>query len=99
MENMGRDVLGRGVDFYGSRYNCGGDIGADQGRNRIWRRTSDSGNGICTEKWRITGVLCAALLLCGIYSGLQLLVFKKKRDTEIPFAPFLLVGYLGGILL
>ena len=55
VENMGRDVLGRGVDFYGSRYNCGGDIGADQGRNRIWRRTSDSGNGICTEKWRITG--------------------------------------------
>ena len=47
----------------------------------------------------LLGVLCAALLLCGIYSGLQLLVFKKKRDTEIPFAPFLLVGYLGGILL
>ena len=55
MENMGRNVLGRWADFYGSRYNCGGDIGADQGGNRIWRRTSDSGNGICTEKWRITG--------------------------------------------
>lgn len=26
-----------------------------RGGNRIWRRTSDSGNGICTEKWRITG--------------------------------------------
>ena len=40
-----------------------------------------------------------ALLLCGIYAGLQLCVFKKKRDEEIPFAPFLLAGYLGGMFL
>ena len=44
-------------------------------------------------------MLCLALLLCGIYAGFQLCVFKKKRDTEIPFAPFLMLGYLGGILL
>ena len=81
MENMGRNVLGRWADFYGSRYNCGGDMGS------------------VLKSGELLGVLCAALLLCGIYSGLQLLVFKKKRDTEIPFAPFLLVGYLGGILL
>ena len=99
MENMGRNVLGRWADFYGSRYNCGGDIGADQGGNRIWRRTSDSGNGICTEKWRITGSTLRCAFAVWNLSGLQLLVFKKKRDTEIPFAPFLLVGYLGGILL
>ena len=55
--------------------------------------------GSVLKSGELLGVLCAALLLCGIYSGLQLLVFKKKRDTEIPFAPFLLVGYLGGILL
>lgn len=47
----------------------------------------------------LLGILCLALLLCGIYAGLQLCVFKKKRDTEIPFAPFLLAGYLGGIFL
>ena len=47
----------------------------------------------------LLGTLCLALLLCGIYAGLQLCVFKKKRDTEIPFAPFLLAGYLGGIFL
>lgn len=47
----------------------------------------------------LLGTLCMALLLCGIYAGLQLWVFKKKRDTEIPFVPFLLAGYLGGILL
>ena len=37
--------------------------------------------------------------LLGIHAGLQLCVFKKKRDEEIPFAPFLLAGYLGGMFL
>ena len=43
-------------------------------------------------------ILCLSFLLCGIYAGLQLGLLKKKRNTEIPFVPFLLVGYLGGIL-
>lgn len=55
--------------------------------------------GSVLKSRELLGILLAALLLCGIYSGLQLLVFKKKRDTEIPFAPFLLAGYLGGVLL
>lgn len=55
--------------------------------------------GSVLKSGELLGILFAALLLCGIYSGLQLLVFKKKRDTEIPFAPFLLAGYLGGVFL
>lgn len=47
----------------------------------------------------LMGILCLSFLLCGIYAGLQLCVLKKKRNTEIPFAPFLLAGYLGGIFL
>lgn len=47
----------------------------------------------------LAGILCAAFLLCGIYAGIQLLVLKKQRDMEIPFAPFLLAGYLGGVFL
>lgn len=47
----------------------------------------------------LAGVLCFALLLCGICSGFQLLVLKKERNREIPFAPFLLAGYLGGVFL
>lgn len=99
MENMGRNVLGRWADFYGSRYNCGGDIGADQGEIGFGDGLLILAMGSVLKSGELLGVLSAALLLCGIYSGLQLLVFKKKRDTEIPFAPFLLVGYLGGILL
>ena len=40
-----------------------------------------------------------ALLLCGIYSGIEYLMLKKSRSEEIPFVPFLLIGYLGGIFL
>ena len=47
----------------------------------------------------LIGILFAAFLLCGIYSGIQLLVLKKQRDIEIPFVPFLLAGYLGGVFL
>ena len=47
----------------------------------------------------LMGILCMAMLLCGIYAGLQLCVFKKARNEEIPFAPFLLAGYMGGIFL
>ena len=65
---------------------------------RIWEGTFWADGLISMGAGTIAAVI-SALLLCGIYSGLQLLVFKKKRDTEIPFAPFLLVGYLGGILL
>ena len=35
----------------------------------------------------------------GIYSGIEYLMLKKSRSEEIPFVPFLLIGYLGGIFL
>ena len=47
----------------------------------------------------LAGILCGALLLCGIYSGIEYLMLKKSRSEEIPFVPFLLIGYLGGIFL
>ena len=47
----------------------------------------------------LAGILCGALLLCGIYSGIEYLMLKKSRSEEIPFVPFLLIGYFGGIFL
>lgn len=47
----------------------------------------------------LAGILGGALLLCGIYSGIEYLILKKSRSEEIPFVPFLLIGYLGGIFL
>lgn len=42
----------------------------------------------------MTGMLC-----CGVWSGILLAVCRKGRKTEIPFVPFLLLGYMGGVWL
>ena len=55
--------------------------------------------GSVLEAGELAGILCGALLLCGIYSGIEYLMLKKSRSEEIPFVPFLLIGYLGGIFL
>lgn len=86
-DQAGASLAGRDY-FHGNRSIYNFDR-FDQRRNgRIWRRIVDTDNG-----------LCAALLLCGIYSGIEYLMLKKSRSEEIPFVPFLLIGYLGGIFL
>lgn len=42
-------------------------------------------------------MLMLGLLLASAWSGYLLIFRKKGRNTEIPFLPFLLLGYLGGI--
>ena len=45
-------------------------------------------------------VMIFAALLCGaVWAGIMLMIFRKKGRTEIPFVPFLLLGYLGGFLI
>lgn len=44
-------------------------------------------------------MLLLGLLGSSIWALVLLAVFRKGRKTEIPFVPFLLLGYLGGILL
>ena len=41
----------------------------------------------------LTGLLCCSL--CGI---LLLLLPVRKKKVELPFVPFLLVGYIGGLM-
>ena len=38
-------------------------------------------------------------LLAAACSGVLLLVFRKSRKTEIPLVPFLLLGYVGGMVI
>ena len=45
------------------------------------------------------GLLLGALFLCACCSAGLLLARRVNRKTGIPFAPFLLAAYLGGILL
>lgn len=42
---------------------------------------------------------CIGMLLAAAYSGVLMLVFRKNRKTEIPLVPFLLLGYVGGVII
>lgn len=42
---------------------------------------------------------CIGMLAVAVYAGILLIICRKGRKTEIPLVPFLLMGYLGGLLL
>ena len=42
---------------------------------------------------------CIGMLLAAACSGVLLLVFRKNKKTEIPLVPFLLLGYVGGMVI
>lgn len=44
-------------------------------------------------------MIFAAFLCCAVWAWIMLMIFRKKGRTEIPFVPFLLLGYLGGLLI
>lgn len=44
-------------------------------------------------------VLLLALFLAAFWAGFLMLICHRKRDYEFPFVPFLLLGYIGRILL
>ena len=94
-DQAGASLAGRDY-FHGNRsiYNLisGGMVGFGDGL-LILTMGSVLGAG------ELAGILGGALLLCGIYSGIEYLILKKSRSEEIPFVPFLLIGYLGGIFL
>lgn len=55
--------------------------------------------GTAMDTGAYLGALLRGILLAAAWSGTLLAVFRKDRKTEIPFVPFLLTGYLGGVLL
>lgn len=44
-------------------------------------------------------MLCIGFFLATFWSGILLVIRRKSRKTEIPLVPFLLAGYIGGILI
>ena len=42
---------------------------------------------------------CIGMLLAAAYSGVLMLVFRKNRKIEIPLVPFLVLGYVGGMII
>lgn len=44
-------------------------------------------------------MVCIAMLLCSLAALALMVIFRKKRNMAIPFIPFLLAGYIGGLIL
>lgn len=55
--------------------------------------------GTVLDTGEYMATLCAAVFLAAVWAGVLLAAFKKNRKTEIPFVPFLLLGYIGGLIL
>lgn len=51
-------------------------------------------SGIYLGFWDNARLLFHGLVFCGIWSAIQLLLRKKKRQDEIAFIPFLFLAYL-----
>lgn len=52
--------------------------------------------GLYLSFWKILGILVTASVLAGLWA-VGLLVFRKAGKA-IPFVPFLLMGFLGGLI-
>lgn len=55
--------------------------------------------GMALEWERLIVSIMIGLLTCALVSGFLMFVLHKGRKTRIPFAPFLFLGYIGGLLL
>lgn len=55
--------------------------------------------GLILETGEFLGTLCMGMLLAGGWALILLVILRKNRRTEIPFVPFLLAGYIGGLVL
>lgn len=55
--------------------------------------------GTVMEAEKFFTMLFGAVFCSAVWAGILLAVLKKKRNTEIPFIPFLMLGYLGGMIL
>lgn len=84
--------VGTGIIFVGTSILTEGAVGMGDGLLIM-----ALGTAMCKEEFfsmLFIGMICSA-----VWSGIMLVIFRKKRHTEIPFVPFLMAGYLGGILI
>ena len=78
--------------FLGISAVSGNQIGAGDGLLLI-----ALGTVLETEEYLRT--LCLSLIGCGLWAVILLGILRKKKTTELPFVPFVLLGYVGGLLL
>ncbi len=81
-----------GVCFLGISVITGGSMGMGDG----WILLA-LGTVLMPEEF--FSMLFAAMLISAAWAGILLWLFRKKGNTEIPFVPFLMLGYLGKLFL
>ena len=47
----------------------------------------------------LTKMLCVALVFCALTALVLMVMFRKRRDMTLPFVPFLMAGYIGGLII
>ena len=55
--------------------------------------------GIYLSIQNLIGSLVLALIFAALWSIILVVFFKKKKQEEFPFVPFVLLGFLGGLLI
>lgn len=55
--------------------------------------------GTVIQPVELFSVIFIAVMCSAVWAGITLAIFHRKGCTEIPFVPFLLIGYLGGMIL
>lgn len=55
--------------------------------------------GVWTGMWDIFLILAGGMFACAAFSGILLAMKKVRKGDSLPFIPFLLIGWVGRILL
>lgn len=55
--------------------------------------------GTVMQPSRFFSMIFIASACSAVWAGIMLMIFQRKGYTEIPFVPFLLLGYMGVMLL
>ena len=55
--------------------------------------------GTVMQPVELFSIIFIAVMCSAVWAGITLAIFHRKGCTEIPFVPFLLIGYLGGMIL
>lgn len=53
--------------------------------------------GIFLGVWRVLLMLCLGFTICAVFSGIGMMCRKLRKESRIPFLPFLLIAYMGVI--
>lgn len=84
--------VGMGLLFVGMSIATAGAVGMGDGLVMIALAVA-----MDTEEFFI--MLLCALAFSAVWAGILLVPLQKNRHTQIPFIPFLLLGYAGSLLL